>query len=63
MTTSETTATSDITRRSALTAIHHVGITVTNAEVSATWYEQVLGFQRQFKENATAAMPVATRLC
>lgn len=50
MTTSETTATSDITRRSALTAIHHVGITVTNAEVSATWYEQVLGFQRQFKE-------------
>ncbi|HEY0576587.1 MAG TPA: VOC family protein [Pseudonocardia sp.] len=33
-----------------LTAIHHVGVTVTDAEASAAWYERVLGFQRQFEE-------------
>lgn len=50
MTTSETKATSDPTVQPALTAIHHVGITVTDVEASAAWYERVLGFQHQFEE-------------
>jgi catechol 2,3-dioxygenase-like lactoylglutathione lyase family enzyme len=33
-----------------LAAIHHVGITATDVEASADWYERVLGFRRQFAE-------------
>lgn len=36
--------------RPALTGIQHVGLTVTDAEASAAWYERVLGLQRQFEE-------------
>lgn len=36
--------------RPALTGIQHVGLTVTNVEASAAWYERVLGLQRQFDE-------------
>jgi catechol 2,3-dioxygenase-like lactoylglutathione lyase family enzyme len=36
--------------RPALTTIHHVGLTVTDAEASAAWYERVLGLQRHFTE-------------
>lgn len=36
--------------RPALTTIHHVGLTVTDAEASASWYERVLGFERHFTE-------------
>jgi glyoxylase I family protein len=50
MTTIETKPTPDPTVQPALTAIHHVGVTVTDAEASAAWYERVLGFQRQFEE-------------
>jgi catechol 2,3-dioxygenase-like lactoylglutathione lyase family enzyme len=50
MTSIETKPTPDAAVRPALTAIHHVGITVTDAEASAAWYERVLGFQRRFEE-------------
>jgi glyoxylase I family protein len=50
MTSIETKPTSDTAVRPALTAIHHVGVTVTDAEASAAWYVRVLGFQRQFEE-------------
>lgn len=50
MTTIEATPTSDPAVQPALTAIHHVGITVTDVEASAAWYERVLGFRRQFEE-------------
>lgn len=36
--------------RPALAGIQHVGLTVTDVEVSAGWYERVLGLQRQFDE-------------
>jgi glyoxylase I family protein len=29
-----------------LTGLHHLGLTVTDADASATWYETVLGFRR-----------------
>jgi glyoxylase I family protein len=50
MTSIDTTPTPDTAVQPALTAIHHVGITVTDAETSAAWYERVLGFHRQFEE-------------
>jgi catechol 2,3-dioxygenase-like lactoylglutathione lyase family enzyme len=50
MTSIDTTPTPDTGVQPALTEIHHVGITVTDAETSAAWYERVLGFQRQFEE-------------
>ncbi len=34
----------------ALGGIHHVGLTVTDAEASASWYERVLGLRRLFVE-------------
>ena len=33
-----------------LAGIHHVGLTVTDVEASAAWYQQVLGLQREFAE-------------
>ena len=33
-----------------LTGIQHVGLTVSDVEASAEWYERVLGLQRQFEE-------------
>ena len=30
----------------ALSAVHHLGLTVANVDVSAAWYESVLGFER-----------------
>jgi glyoxylase I family protein len=30
----------------AITGLHHLGLTVRDAEVSAAWYESVLGFRR-----------------
>ena len=33
-----------------LTAIHHVGVTVTDVKASAAWYERVLGFRMLFEE-------------
>jgi catechol 2,3-dioxygenase-like lactoylglutathione lyase family enzyme len=38
------------TVRPTLTAIHHVGITATDVEASAAWYERVLGLGRLFEE-------------
>jgi catechol 2,3-dioxygenase-like lactoylglutathione lyase family enzyme len=39
-----------ITVRPTLTGIHHIGITVTDVEASAAWYERVLGLGRLFQE-------------
>jgi catechol 2,3-dioxygenase-like lactoylglutathione lyase family enzyme len=51
MTTTETTASpSPDPARPALTGIHHVGLTVTDVEASAVWYQRVLGLQREFDE-------------
>lgn len=36
--------------RPALVGIQHVGLTVADVEVSAAWYERVLGLHRQFSE-------------
>ena len=36
--------------RPVLAGIHHVGLTVTDVESSAGWYERVLGLQREFAE-------------
>jgi glyoxylase I family protein len=33
-----------------LTGIQHVGLTVSDVEASAEWYQRVLGLQRQFEE-------------
>ncbi len=49
MTTAEARPINDPVVQPALTAIHHAGITVTNVETSAAWYERVLGFRRQFQ--------------
>jgi catechol 2,3-dioxygenase-like lactoylglutathione lyase family enzyme len=51
MTTTDTTASSpQSSARQALTGIHHVGLTVTDVEASAAWYQQMLGLQREFDE-------------
>lgn len=51
MTTTETTAPSTQSpTRPPLAGIHHVGLTVTDVEASAAWYQQVLGLQREFDE-------------
>jgi catechol 2,3-dioxygenase-like lactoylglutathione lyase family enzyme len=51
MTTTETTASpSQAPTRPALTGIHHVGLTVTDVEASAAWYQQMLGLHREFDE-------------
>ena len=49
MTTAEARPTDDPAVQPALAAIHHVGITVTDLEASAVWYERVFGFRRQFQ--------------
>jgi glyoxylase I family protein len=36
--------------RSGLVGIQHAGLTVTDVEASAAWYERVLGLTRQFTE-------------
>ncbi|WP_160160999.1 VOC family protein [Actinomadura sp. K4S16] len=36
--------------RAALVGIQHVGLTVTDVEASAAWYQRVLGLRRQFDE-------------
>jgi hypothetical protein len=46
----ETAPATAATVRPTLTAIHHVGITVTDVEASAAWYERVLGLGRLFEE-------------
>jgi catechol 2,3-dioxygenase-like lactoylglutathione lyase family enzyme len=43
------TATHD-SLRPTLAGIHHVGLTVTDVEASAAWYQQVLGLHREFDE-------------
>ena len=51
MTTTETTgSSSQAPARPALTGIHHVGLTVTDVEASAAWYQRVLGLHREFDE-------------
>lgn len=48
MTTTETAPAAEATVRPTVTAIHHIGITVTDVEASAAWYERVLGLGRLF---------------
>lgn len=50
MTTSEA-ASAPTTATPALTGIQHVGLTVTDVDVSCAWYQRVLGLQRQFQES------------
>jgi glyoxylase I family protein len=49
MTTTEHDA-APTTAHSALVGIQHAGLTVTDVEASAAWYERVLGLSRQFNE-------------
>jgi glyoxylase I family protein len=51
MTPTDTAPVAEATVRPTLTAIHHVGITVTDVEASAAWYERVLGLGRLFTEH------------
>ncbi len=41
---------SDTTLPSALSGIHHLGLTVTNVKESAAWYQRVLRLEYQFEE-------------
>ena len=50
MTTTDTHAQTNTNTGPGLTGIQHVGLTVLDVEVSAEWYQQVLGLQRQFEE-------------
>jgi glyoxylase I family protein len=34
-----------------LASFHHVAVTVSNLDVSATWYTEVLGFETAFRED------------
>jgi glyoxylase I family protein len=49
MTPTETAPAAKATVRPTLTGIHHIGITVTDVEASAAWYERVLGLGRLFQ--------------
>lgn len=51
MTTSPTTSPSQAETLPALSAIHHVGLTVCDVEASTTWYQRVLGLRRWFEES------------
>jgi glyoxylase I family protein len=48
MTTTDTTSSTPV--RPVLAGIHHVGLTVTDTEASATWYQRMLGLHREFDE-------------
>lgn len=50
MTTIDTRAETGTSSSPDLTGIQHVGLTVLDVEVSAEWYQRVLGLQRQFEE-------------
>jgi glyoxylase I family protein len=50
MTTTETHAETGMSTSPGLSGIQHVGLTVLDVEVSAEWYQRVLGLQRQFEE-------------
>jgi glyoxylase I family protein len=50
MTTTETTSSGQAPTGPAIAGIHHVGLTVTDVEASAAWYQRVLGLQREFDE-------------
>jgi glyoxylase I family protein len=50
MTTTDTRAEIGTSTSPHLTGIQHVGLTVLDVEVSAEWYQRVLGLQRQFEE-------------
>jgi len=50
------------TGRPALGALHHLAITVSDVETSATWYERVLGLQRPpapFPHNGDESPPLS----
>jgi glyoxylase I family protein len=49
MTTTESSA-SGAPVRPAIAGIHHLGITVTDVQASAVWYQRVLGLERMFQE-------------
>jgi catechol 2,3-dioxygenase-like lactoylglutathione lyase family enzyme len=49
MTPTETAPAAKSTVCPTLTGIHHIGITVTDVEASAAWYERVLGLGRLFQ--------------
>ena len=50
MTTTDSPTQTSTTTGPDLTGIQHVGLTVLDVEVSAEWYQRVLGLQRQFEE-------------
>lgn len=50
MTSTETQSETESTATPGLTGIQHVGLTVRDVEISAEWYQRVLGLQRQFEE-------------
>ena len=50
MTTTETESETSPSATPGLTGIQHVGLTVRDVEISAEWYQRVLGLQRQFEE-------------
>jgi glyoxylase I family protein len=50
MTSTEGTASTQGQVWPALAGIHHVGLTVTDVEASAAWYQHVLGLHREFAE-------------
>lgn len=45
-----------------LTGLHHVALTVTDLDRSATWYRDVLGFEDVFTEDEEARRAVILRL-
>lgn len=50
MSSTETAPVPAAAARPKLSGIHHIGITVTDVEASAAWYERVLGLDRLFQE-------------